>query len=48
MELWDDARLHLEEANKIARDRGMRVEIQRLLDLQPVEDVSTKPRGRKR
>ena len=43
MERWDDARLHLEEANEIVRDRGMRAEIQRLLDLQPVEGVGTKP-----
>lgn len=43
MERWDDARLHLEEADEIVRDRGMRAEIQRLLDLQPVEEVGTKP-----
>ncbi len=48
MELWDDARVHLEEAGEIARDRGMQAEIRRLLELQPVEDVSTKPPGRKR
>jgi tetratricopeptide (TPR) repeat protein len=47
MELWDDARSHLEEANEIVRNRGMQTEIQRLLELQAGKKARTGPRDRK-
>lgn len=48
MERWDDAGLHLVEANRIVRDRGMKAEILRVLQRQPAKKAATEPPGRKR